>query len=216
MSLMLHQHPFASYCWKALIALYERDVPFERHFVGDEADRARLAELWPMATIPVLVDRAADVTLPESTTIVEYVDGLGDAPRLIPADPATALQARLWDRVIDGHVMTPMQKIVEDNLRPEGRDRRSAWPTAPPRPRCSTPGSCTAGMRLASTEPCFPCRGPTTRCSAHAVRNATVGGIRDARTAGIRPANAPIRMAEAMPPDHASTGITTAQLFAPA
>ena len=43
--------------------------------------------------------------------------------------------------------------------------------------------------------------------------NATVGGIRDARTAGIRPANAPIRMAEAMPPDHASTGITTAQPF---
>jgi hypothetical protein len=31
--------------------------------------------------------------------------------------------------------------------------------------------------------------------------------------AGIRPANAPIRMAEAMPPDHASAGITTAQLF---
>src|SRR5919109_4566385 len=49
---------------------------------------------------------------------------------------------------------------------------------------------------------------------AHTVRNATVGGSRDARTAGIRPANAPIRMAEAMPPDHASTGITTAQLFA--
>ena len=50
----------------------------------------------------------------------------------------------------------------------------------------------------------------------HAVRNATVGGIRDARTAGIRPANAPIRMAEAMPPVHASTGITTAQFFEPA
>jgi hypothetical protein len=47
----------------------------------------------------------------------------------------------------------------------------------------------------------------------HTVRNATVGGIRDARMAGIRPANAPIRMAAAMPPDHASTGITTAQLF---
>src|SRR6476661_3027895 len=46
---------------------------------------------------------------------------------------------------------------------------------------------------------------------AHTVRNATVGAIRDARTAGIRPANAPIRMAEAMPPAHASTGITRAQ-----
>jgi glutathione S-transferase len=121
MSLTLHEHPFAAYCWKALIALYERDVPFERRLVGDETDRARLAELWPMASIPVLVDQAAGITLPESTAIVEYLDGLGDAPQLIPADPATALQARLWDRVIDGHVMTPMQKIVGDNLRPEGR-----------------------------------------------------------------------------------------------
>ena len=152
MSLMLHQHPFASYCWKALIALYERDVPFERHFVGDEADRARLAELWPMATIPVLVDRAADVTLPESTTIVEYVDGLGDAPRLIPADPATALQARLWDRVIDGHVMTPMQKIVEDNLRPEGRDIRASSRRAP---GSTTRTTCSIGTEQRRLGPAF-------------------------------------------------------------
>ncbi len=121
MTLILHEHPFASYCWKALIALYERDLPFERRFVGDEKDRARLAELWPMTTIPVLVDDAAGITLPESTTIVEYLDGVGDAPALVPADPAEALQARLWDRVIDGHVATPMQKIVGDSLRPEGR-----------------------------------------------------------------------------------------------
>ena len=38
------------------------------------------------------------------------------------------------------------------------------------------------------------------------MRKATVGAIRDARTAGVRPARAPIRMAEAMPPAHASTG----------
>ena len=28
MSLTLHFHPLASYCWKALIALYENDTPF--------------------------------------------------------------------------------------------------------------------------------------------------------------------------------------------
>jgi glutathione S-transferase len=121
MTLILHEHPFASYCWKALIALYERDIPFEPNVIEDEADRARLAEMWPMASMPVLVDDAAGITLPESTTIIEYLDGLGDASRLLPADPAGALQARLWDRVSDGHVMTPMQKIVGDRLRPEGR-----------------------------------------------------------------------------------------------
>ena len=56
MTLTLHEHPFAAYCWKALIAFYERDVPFERVFVGGAEDRARLAELWPVGSIPVLVD----------------------------------------------------------------------------------------------------------------------------------------------------------------
>ena len=121
MTLTLHEHPFAAYCWKALIALFERDVPFERRFVGGEADRARLAEVWPMASIPVLVDDAAGLTVPESSTIVEYLDDHGDAPALVPVEPAAALQTRLWDRLIDGHVMTPMQKIVGDSLRPEGR-----------------------------------------------------------------------------------------------
>lgn len=59
MTLTLHEHPFAAYCWKPLIALYEREVPFERHFVGGEEDRAELAKLWPPASIPVLRDEAA-------------------------------------------------------------------------------------------------------------------------------------------------------------
>jgi glutathione S-transferase len=120
MTLTLYEHPFAAYCWKPLVALFERDLPFERRFVGGDADRAQLAELWAMASIPVLVDGAAGLTLPESTTIVEYLDGHGVAPGLVPSEPAAALQARLWDRVFDGHVATPMQKIVGDSLRPEG------------------------------------------------------------------------------------------------
>jgi glutathione S-transferase len=120
-TLTLHDHPFAAYCWKALIALYERGVPFEAHQVDGLEGRVRLAELWPLASIPVLVDDEADVVLPESTTVVEYVDGFGDAPPLIPAGRDAALQARLWDRIVDGHVMTPMQKVVLNALRGEGR-----------------------------------------------------------------------------------------------
>jgi glutathione S-transferase len=108
MTPVLHEHPFAAYCWKALIAFYECDVAFERVFVGGAEDRARLAELWPVGSIPVLVD--GDRVLGESTTIVEHV-----TPSLV-----SDLDARLWDRVIDGQVMTPMQKIVADALRPAG------------------------------------------------------------------------------------------------
>lgn len=123
MTLTLHEHPFAAYCWKPKIALYERKVPFERYFVGGEEDRAELAKLWPPASIPILRDEDAGLTVPESTTIVEYLDAFGDAPPLVPADPPAARAARLWDRVIDGQVATPMQKIVADALRPkESRD----------------------------------------------------------------------------------------------
>ena len=114
MSLVLHQHPFAMYCWKALIALYERDVPFTAELV--EADRSALAALWPPASIPVLVDDS--VVLAESSIIVEHLDRHGDAPSLIPTATDEALQARLWDRVADGYVTTPVQKIVGDALRP--------------------------------------------------------------------------------------------------
>ncbi|HEX4730293.1 MAG TPA: glutathione S-transferase family protein [Solirubrobacterales bacterium] len=121
MTLTLHEHPFAAYCWKPLIALYEREVPFERHYIGGEEDRDELTKLWPPASIPVLRDEAAGLTVPESTPIVEYLDTIGEAPPLVPVEPAAALQVRLWDRVLDGHVMTPMQKIVGDSLRPEGK-----------------------------------------------------------------------------------------------
>lgn len=102
------------YCWKALIALYERDVQFESELV--EADRSALAAMWSPASIPVLVDDG--VAIPESSVIVEHLDRFGAAPPLIPAGRTDALQARLWDRVADGYLATPVQRIVFDALRP--------------------------------------------------------------------------------------------------
>jgi glutathione S-transferase len=119
-TLVLYQHPFASYCQKVLIALYELDVPFSSHLVEGDEGRAELARLWPMAGMPVLRDEDSDLTLPESTAVIEYLDGLVPSGPLVPADPAAALQARLWDRFADQHLSTPMQKIVGDQLRPPG------------------------------------------------------------------------------------------------
>lgn len=102
------------YCWKALIALYERDVPFTAELV--EADRSAVAALWAPASIPLLVDDG--VVVAESSIIVERLDLHGEALPLIPADADNALQARLWDRVADGRLTTPVQYIVGDALRP--------------------------------------------------------------------------------------------------
>ncbi|MEH2531570.1 glutathione S-transferase [Bradyrhizobium sp. AZCC 1588] len=124
MSLTLHFHPLASFCWKALIALYENDIPFRPNLVdlGNPAERAALLKLWGIGKFPVLRDDARDQTVPESSIIVEYLDSYyRGRVRLIPEDPVRALQTRLHDRFYDLYVHLPMQKIVTDRLRPEGK-----------------------------------------------------------------------------------------------
>jgi glutathione S-transferase len=124
MLLKLYYHPLASFCHKALIALYESDVPFERVIVdlGDEASTASFKAVWPMAKMPVLRDEARDCTVAESTIVVEYLDAYyGGVTRFIPADPDRAWQTRMWDRFYDFYVQEPMQKIVGDGLRPAGQ-----------------------------------------------------------------------------------------------
>jgi glutathione S-transferase len=119
--LTLYEHPFAAFCQKVLVALYDLELPFETHLIEGDEGRALLAAMWPIASMPVLRDADTGLTLPESTTIIEYLDAfVADRPRLVPADPAAALQARLWDRFHDQYVAGPMQKIVGDRLRPEG------------------------------------------------------------------------------------------------
>jgi glutathione S-transferase len=122
MSLTFYFHPLASYCQKALIALYENDTPFTPQMVdlGNEAERAELLKLWPIGKFPVLRDAARDRTVPESTVIIEYLDRYYPGrTRLIPADADLAWQTRLRDRFYDLYVHDPMQKIVVDRLRPK-------------------------------------------------------------------------------------------------
>ena len=121
MTLTLYYHPFAAFCHKVLIALYENDTPFTPVEIdlGDPDHRARLAALWPPTLFPVLEDGANGMVLPESTIIIEYLSAHYPGPfAAIPADPEAALEARLWDRVFDSFVMQPMQTIVFNRIRP--------------------------------------------------------------------------------------------------
>ena len=58
MGLTLYAHPLSSYCQKALIALYERDLPFALKMLdpSDAEITAGLQLLWPIGKFPVLVD----------------------------------------------------------------------------------------------------------------------------------------------------------------
>lgn len=120
MALTLYYHPLSSYCWKVLIALYENGTPFQARTVnlGNPAERAAYAALWPTAKIPLLVD--GERVVPETSIQIEYLDRHHPGPlRLLPEDADARLEVRLWDRVFDLHVMTPMQRFIAQQLRPE-------------------------------------------------------------------------------------------------
>ena len=104
MTLTLHFHPLASYCWKVLIALYEAEAPFESTIVdlGDARSRAAFLQLWPVGKMPVLTDTGRQATVPESTIIIEYLaTHYPGRSELIPADADMARRVRLADRFYD-------------------------------------------------------------------------------------------------------------------
>ena len=126
MSLTLYYHPLASFCWKALIALYENDTPFEPVIVdlvrrevrggvqGDLADRQ----------VPGAARRGEGPHHPG----VEHhhrVSGAALSGRAASSSRPTRIsrgETRLRDRFYDLYVHEPMQKIVADRLRPAGKN----------------------------------------------------------------------------------------------
>jgi glutathione S-transferase len=122
--LELFAHPFSSYCWKALIALYENGTEFSYRMIdaGHPENLERLQTFSPQGKFPLLVDKGHGVF--EASIIIEYLQHYHPgAISLVPPDPRAALQVRMLDRFFDNYVMTPMQRIVADHMRvPEKRD----------------------------------------------------------------------------------------------
>ena len=127
MTLVLYGHPFSSYHQKVVTALYENDLSFECRVLGPDNPQASAewASLWPVKKFPVLVDGGRVVA--ESSIIIEHLDLSHPGPvRLLPDDPAEALEVRFMDRFFDNHVMTPVQQPVSEALRPDGGRREEA------------------------------------------------------------------------------------------
>ena len=116
MTLALYGHPFSSYTQKVLIALYENGTPFAFHTVWPEsAHTAEWLRRWPIAKFPVLAD--GERTVAETSIIIEYLALNHPGPvRLLPAEPAAALEVRFLDRFFDLHVMDAAQHAVDGAL----------------------------------------------------------------------------------------------------
>jgi glutathione S-transferase len=116
--LALYGHHFSSYTWKALIALYANDTPFEfKPIDADHPDNAAvIARAGPLGKFPVLED--GENLIFEASTIVEYLDLKHPGPQqLLPPDADAAIRVRMLDRVFDNYVMNIMQIVVNEYIR---------------------------------------------------------------------------------------------------
>ena len=116
--LALYGHPFSSYTWKALIALYANETPFEFRIV--DADHPEHVEVvqnaGPAGKFPVLAD--GEILIFEATSIIEYLNKHYPGPeRLLPDDDDAAIGVRMLDRVFDNYVMNTMQDVVNEYIR---------------------------------------------------------------------------------------------------
>ncbi|ABQ36032.1 glutathione S-transferase family protein [Bradyrhizobium sp. BTAi1] len=98
MTLKLISHKLCPYVQRAVIALKEKGVAFERIDIDLANKPDRFLKLSPLGKVPVLVVRSAEseVALFESNVICEYIEETQAGARLHPADPLTRAQHRAW------------------------------------------------------------------------------------------------------------------------
>lgn len=105
----LDDHPLSSYAQKVKIALREKGLAFTAALppgFGATTLEGRppdgpFASANPRAEVPVLHD--GDVTLFESTVILEYLEDKWPDPALLPPAPADRARARLTEEICDTH-----------------------------------------------------------------------------------------------------------------
>jgi glutathione S-transferase/RNA polymerase-associated protein len=98
--LTLFDDVFSPYARKVRIALYEKDVPFERvRALHGDCNRTDFLHVNPRAEVPALVD--GDFSLYDSTIICEYLEERYPDPRLYPVDPRERAKCRLIEDLAD-------------------------------------------------------------------------------------------------------------------
>jgi glutathione S-transferase len=98
-NLKLISHKLCPYVQRAVIALTEKGVPFERVDIdlGNKPDW--FLKISPLGKVPVLVvtqDGGKEVALFESNVICEYIEDTQAGAKLHPHDPLERAQHRAW------------------------------------------------------------------------------------------------------------------------
>ena len=102
------------YIQKVRIAMVEKGLSFEYEEVAPT--HAEVVGGNPLGKIPTLI-RDDGRGLYDSSVIVDYVDGVGGTPSLIPTDFESRIEVRRWEALGDG-IMDAIVAISHENRAP--------------------------------------------------------------------------------------------------
>ncbi|MBR1122565.1 glutathione S-transferase family protein [Bradyrhizobium lablabi] len=96
--LKLISHKLCPYVQRAVIALTEKGVPFERIDIDLANKPDWFLKISPLGKVPVLVVErdGAEVALFESNVICEYIEDIFPETKLHPRDPLKRAEHRAW------------------------------------------------------------------------------------------------------------------------
>ena len=113
----LYSGPLSLFSRKVEIALYEKRIDFERvevAFTQTEGYRPKHLDVIaanPKGQVPVLVDDG-DLTLFDSTVILEYLEDAYPIPPLYPAEPKGKARCRLVELYADEILLADVRRLM--------------------------------------------------------------------------------------------------------
>lgn len=118
--MQLYSGPLSLFSRKVEIALHEKGIAFERievAFTQTEGYRPKhpaVVAANPKGQVPVLVDgdRHRDLTLFDSTVILEYLEDAWPKPPLYPADPRERAECRLVELDADEILFADVARLL--------------------------------------------------------------------------------------------------------
>ena len=106
------------YTRKIRIVLAEKALPFELVVDSPWEANTRIPEVNPLGKVPVLIADSGE-TFYDSPVIAGYLETLGAAPALLPADALDAVRVRQTEALADGVTDAAVTALLESR-RPDG------------------------------------------------------------------------------------------------
>lgn len=120
--MQLYSANLSPYASRARLAIYAKGLPVDIQYPPGGMKSSEYLAINPMGKVPCLhLDDGSSV--PESTTILEYLEDAFPETPLRPKDPAEAARVRLIGRVTEMYVMEPLHHLF-DQMNPETRDQK--------------------------------------------------------------------------------------------